>query len=552
MKATKSSKVQSLATLPTLGPEDVIAEGDSKILYDFFPPDLHHFSDRSKPLRDLIFTQLYNEVRWQKMLHQTGEVPRLVCCQGEFGADGSMPVYRHPSDQTLPLLHFSPKVQMIRKQAEKLVGHSLNHVLIQLYRSGEDFISEHSDKTLDIVKGSSIVNVSFGAQRTMRLRTKKSAKANSEDAEPPSPTANTRETQRVALPHNSMFVLGMQSNKKWLHGIMADKRIATERSAAETAYTGIRISLTFRNIGTFLDAKSSVIWGQGATSKDQREAQDVVNDDEDETSQLITAFGRENQDTDFDWDKHYGSGFDVLHLHSTPSSPLPADLPILFTTNHIVEGTMVRFQLASANIAYTHMPPPSTLPLSYEQDRQIHFRDNDANHTEMSIPAPISIYLERYHPLDPDPRSNPCTAEAFDMTITTTTLLKFWVHRHVPTYAADFEDLLDGVEARIGSRPGPYMGGRRFSIGDCLLWPVLNEILSAHWEGWSEERFPVLTEYYRFLWRKRKFLREEVRAELPEIRKVALGGSEAQDNKGKGRAAATTTAMLHAEVDELL
>ena len=49
----------------------------------------------------------------------------------------------------------------------------MNHVLIQLYRSGKDCISEHSDKTIDVVPGSSIVNVSFGARRTMTLRKKK-------------------------------------------------------------------------------------------------------------------------------------------------------------------------------------------------------------------------------------------------------------------------------------------------------------------------------------------------------------------------------------------
>lgn len=41
----------------------------------------------------------------------------------------------------------------------KLLGPEceLNHVLIQKYRNGEDYISEHSDKTVDIVRGTSIV-----------------------------------------------------------------------------------------------------------------------------------------------------------------------------------------------------------------------------------------------------------------------------------------------------------------------------------------------------------------------------------------------------------
>ncbi|KAF2643588.1 hypothetical protein P280DRAFT_467591 [Massarina eburnea CBS 473.64] len=512
----KNPKLQSLATLPILGPNDKVAEGDSRILYDFFPPDLIHPSDRSKPLKDLIFTQLYNEVRWQKMLHQQGEVPRLVCCQGEFGADGSMPVYRHPSDQILPLLHFSPKVQVIRKQAEKLVGHPLNHVLIQLYRSGNDYISEHSDKTLDIVKGSSIVNISFGAQRTMRLRTKKAAKAPEASG-----SKDERETQRVAMPHNSIFVLGLKSNEKWLHGIMADKRLPHERSQAENAYSGIRVSLTFRQIGTFLDAKSSVIWGQGATSKDQREASDVINNDDEETERMVRAFSRENHNADFDWAEWYGSGFDVLHLHAPPE-----DLPILFATNNKVDTSAIKIFLSEAKIKYTLCSPPA-LTQEYELDRQVHFRDNDAAHTEVSIHVPVIAYLDRYYPLDTDPRGNPCTATSYEIFIQISALIKYWLNRHVPTYQADLEAQLEVLEERVSIGPGPFVGGRRFSTADCQMWPAMDEII-ANWEGWTEERFPCLTEYYRLVWRKKKCVKE-LREELPVIRKAMLEVDEEEE-----------------------
>jgi alkylated DNA repair dioxygenase AlkB len=54
-------------------------------------------------------------------------------------------------------------------------------VLIQPYRTGAvraDYISEHSDKTIDVVRVSRIVNLSLGARRTMMLRTKKDDTAN--------------------------------------------------------------------------------------------------------------------------------------------------------------------------------------------------------------------------------------------------------------------------------------------------------------------------------------------------------------------------------------
>ncbi|OAL53715.1 hypothetical protein IQ07DRAFT_317626 [Pyrenochaeta sp. DS3sAY3a] len=498
----KGSKLQSLSNLPTLGPDDKIAEGDSRIIHDFFPGTLRHPTDPSRPLKDLIFTQLYNEVRWQKMLHQQGEVPRLVCCQGAFGGDGSMPVYRHPTDQTLPLLNFSPKVQVIRKQAEKLVGHPLNHVLIQLYRSGNDYISEHSDKTLDIAKGSSIVNVSFGAQRTMRLRTKKQ-QTKAEDA---TEENKERETQRVAMPHNSMFVLGLKSNEKWLHGIMADKRLHSERSEAETAYNGMRISLTFRHISTFLDAKETIIWGQGATAKDQRDAADVINGDDEENERLIRAFSRENHNSTFNWDEWYGTGSDVLHLQNPPD-----DTPLLFLSNNTIENAQAQLGLAEAKVKYTLMDAPA-LDRVYELDRQVSFRDNDALHTEISMASGILLYLDRYYPLDRDERSKPCTAAAYPTIILAAGMLKAWMNRHVPTYHTEFKYMLLTLEEQLKFDGGPYIAGRRFSVADCYVWPILDEVV-AKWDGWDKGVYAALDAYYRGTWRKKacvKKLRERL------------------------------------------
>lgn len=233
-----------------------------------------------------------------------GEVPRLVAVQGEVAADGSFPVYRHPADETPPLLPFSPTVDAIRRHVERTLAHPVNHVLIQHYRSGADYISEHSDKTVDVVPGSKIVNVSLGAQRTMTLRTKRDA-ADAADA--------GRQAQRVALPHNSMFVMGLETNRRWLHSVRSDKRPDKTKTDAELFEHGERISLTFRHIGTFLSADQARIWGQGATAKTKEDARAVVNGGP-EADRLLLAFGHENQQSDFDWRAGYGEGFDVLHF----------------------------------------------------------------------------------------------------------------------------------------------------------------------------------------------------------------------------------------------
>ncbi|KAI7617360.1 hypothetical protein KC346_g5516, partial [Hortaea werneckii] len=290
---------------PLFGEEKELESAGSQILFDLLPEQ--HAGN--------IFDTLNSEVQWQRMHHQTGEVPRLVCCQGDVAEDGSRPVYRHPSDHTLPLHPWTSAVDNVRKAAERAVGHSLNHALLQLYRGGVDYISEHSDKTLDIEKGSKIVNVSFGAQRTMRLRTKRGHKV----SQPVPPTKSkapqpSRTTYRVPMPHNSMITMSLQTNAQYLHGINPDKRPAVEFTDAEKAYDGHRISLTFRHISTFLSKDEKLIWGQGATGKVKDDARPVINGDSEESDKLVKAFGAENQASSIDWNAVYGEGSDVLHL----------------------------------------------------------------------------------------------------------------------------------------------------------------------------------------------------------------------------------------------
>ena len=239
-------------------------------------------------------------------------------------SESSFPIYRHPADESPPCLPFSPTVERIRQRVEDLLHEPVNHVLIQHYRTGADYISEHSDKTVAVVRGSKIVNVSLGAQRFITLRTKKDALSNPKadlDASPgpATPTSETsapgskRGSQRVPLPHNSIFVMGLETNAKWLHSIRTDKRPLKVKSEAERFQNGERISLTFRTIGTFLTKDETLIYGQGATGKTREEARPVVRGGP-EAEKLLAAFGAENHQSEFDWEAHYGQGSDVLHF----------------------------------------------------------------------------------------------------------------------------------------------------------------------------------------------------------------------------------------------
>ncbi|WP_437969232.1 isochorismatase family protein [Sorangium sp. So ce260] len=254
------------------------------------------------------FAAVEREVAWTTMLHRGGEVPRLVAIQGERTADGAEPLYRHPVDEQPGLGAFTPAVDRIRREVERRVGHPLNHCLLQLYRTGRDWISEHSDKTLDLVRPSFIVNVSLGRQRTMVLRPKRGAE---EDA-----------VQKVPLPHGSLLVMDLETNQRFYHAIRQEGDAEGEGERGTS-----RISLTFRHIGTFHDPATGAVWGVGAPAPDRAEAEarararaalpgpEREGAERAEAERMLQLFRAENLDPTFDA-AAYRPGFEALNFRT--------------------------------------------------------------------------------------------------------------------------------------------------------------------------------------------------------------------------------------------
>ena len=181
-------------------------------------------------------------------------------------------------------------------------GQECNHALIQWYRSGNDNISEHSDKTLDIKQGSSVITVSQGSMRTLILRSKSTVDITvnnttmmmSAEAVEGIVDNVPRDIQKIRLPHNSIFVLGWNTNRNYTHSIKPDKRMKTEKSSEEAAYDCQRISITFRTITTFYDSVNLHLVGQGAPKSSLATAL-TKEEAEAEYTQMIHAFSAENK-----------------------------------------------------------------------------------------------------------------------------------------------------------------------------------------------------------------------------------------------------------------
>jgi len=460
-----------------------LCEGDTTIIRNLLDDEL----------ADGIFERIRDEVQWQKMSHQGGDVPRLVAVQGSVADDGSIPVYRHPADESPPLLPFSPTVSLIQKQVEKHLGHEVNHVLIQFYRNGSDYISEHSDKTLDIVPETFIANVSLGAQRTMVFRTKRQ-----KGSEPAPEVIEPRKATRAGLPHNSMCKMGLVTNMRWLHGIRQDKRLASEKMAEELAYQGGRISLTFRLIGTYLDKDQTMIWGQGAVAKTKEKARTVINGSTPEAEKMLKAFGKENQSTEFDWKASYGDGFDVLHISNTRK---------LFLSGDVTADLRVKVYLAELNIEWTegqlsplftwkdgsshHGAPeiPESLPIK--------FVDNDLSKTTVIGDLAIMLYLDAVYGSKSatSPKSQVDIGRQFTRLQQSVGLQKKW--RAQPFNVKPFQREFKVWETY--ALEAPYIAGSTISVTDFAVFAIVEEIRNE-WKN-AEGLHNVVAWYFRIRYR---------------------------------------------------
>ena len=266
------------------------------------------------------FETLKNETNFGQFRLKGGVVSRLVAIQGHFSESishdpgvkvVSYPIYRHPIDEdelTPKLMPFNEMVEKIKGKIEDRIyiqlgrRENFNHCLIQYYRDDHDWIGEHADKTLDIAHDSLIVNFSLGCTRTFMLRPKRDDR-----------NEHNRDIQRIRLLHNSLFILGSETNRYFVHGIKADKRMDSMKQQDELLFDKQRISLTFRTIATYKsdtydihtnELIHSTLVGQGAPA--DTKTKDPYDND---IQRLYKAFSVENRSSDYDWNELYGQGF---------------------------------------------------------------------------------------------------------------------------------------------------------------------------------------------------------------------------------------------------
>lgn len=359
--------------------------------------------------------------------------------------------------------------------------------------------------------------MSIGAQRDMTLRTKRSKRGTD--------SPSMRQSQRIKMPHNSVFVLGPRTNREWLHGVRADKRPAVEKTDDEKAFGGERISITFRQIGTFINKTEKTIWGSGAKSKTRSEARKICVCDNAQMESMINAFGKENHDTNFDWDAEYGPGFDVINLVDAQAK--------LTLCSDQVANIRVQLCLYEKSIPFTVIGQQTSQP---EQPKDLKtrfhpwthgltnsenplFRDIDQDGSPQEGDLSIMFYLEKRYPFgiqgesassQPENKSGLMirTSQANELLFLWREMIDSQGRSSPPTHRynlerpttpdtplhEEFHKSLKEWEARAGE--AEYIAGNQWSIIDCAFWPVLNYII-ANFDGLKGKRYPKLLAYHK-------------------------------------------------------
>jgi alkylated DNA repair dioxygenase AlkB len=176
----------------------------------------YHPAFLAKAEADDLFAYL-RSIKWTQQIGMFGRpMPRLIAWFADKGID-----YHYSGAH-----HFGAgwdsRLLALRQQIEETAQTSLNAVLLNYYRTGQDSVGWHADNEKELGTNPVIASVSLGAEREFQLKHKKGAKVGRFD---------------ITLAHGSLLVMAGATQANWLHQLPK-----TEKPVEE------RINLTFRRM----------------------------------------------------------------------------------------------------------------------------------------------------------------------------------------------------------------------------------------------------------------------------------------------------------------
>ena len=172
----------------------------------------------SKADSDRYLDILVNSIVWRqdsmKMYGKEINFPRLTAWYGNGDKSYTF------SGTTLPAKVWTPELLEIKSKIDAIGKVDFNSVLLNRYRTGDDWISWHQDNEKELGKNPVIGSVNFGATRKFQIR-----------------HLQTKEKLEIELRHGSLLVMTGALQHNWQHQVPKTKK-----------QIGERLNLTFRVI----------------------------------------------------------------------------------------------------------------------------------------------------------------------------------------------------------------------------------------------------------------------------------------------------------------
>ncbi|GEK54727.1 alpha-ketoglutarate-dependent dioxygenase AlkB [Pseudoalteromonas espejiana] len=165
-----------------------------------------------------MFYYLQRNLNWQQpdvtVYGKTGPIPRLQCFISDLNIEYG---YSHSKQIVEP---WDDVLLAMRKRLERHLNKPLNSLLVNYYRDGNDTMGWHSDDEIELGPEPTIVCISLGAERVLKLKQKA-----------------TNKVTDLKLQSGSCLVMSGHSQRDYQHAI-----------PKQTTLAHPRISLTYRFI----------------------------------------------------------------------------------------------------------------------------------------------------------------------------------------------------------------------------------------------------------------------------------------------------------------
>lgn len=156
------------------------------------------------------FNELYQDVPWQ---HDTVKLyGKTITTARKYAWYGDKPYSYQYSGTRRIALPWLDVIKQIKDQVTELTGYQFNACLLNLYPSGNEGMSWHTDNEIELVKGAAIASVSLGATRRFDFKHK-----------------SINQKVQVQLDHGSLLIMSGTTQQNWLHQLPKSKKVTTPR-----------------------------------------------------------------------------------------------------------------------------------------------------------------------------------------------------------------------------------------------------------------------------------------------------------------------------------